>query len=89
MKNYAMVGKSWGTLVGTGYVYNEDGSILVEDGIPVYEAEKRSVMLRRSGWLVSAMSSLIRIGASVSYWISVWVVTYILLHKHSVLRRVS
>ena len=84
-----MVGKSWGTLVGIGYVYNEDGSILVGDGIPVYEAGKRSVMLRRSGWLVSAMSSLIRIGASVSYWISVWVVTYILLHKHSVLRRVS
>ena len=40
VKNYAMVGKSWGTLVGTGYVYNEDGSILVEDGIPVYEAGK-------------------------------------------------
>ncbi|MDD6890971.1 MAG: SusC/RagA family TonB-linked outer membrane protein [Bacteroidales bacterium] len=34
--NYAMPGKSWGTLVGTGYVYNEDGSILVEDGMPVY-----------------------------------------------------
>lgn len=31
-----MPGKSWGTLVGTGYVYNEDGSILVEDGMPVY-----------------------------------------------------
>lgn len=40
VKNYAMVGKSWGTLVGTGYIYNEDGSILVEDGIPVYEAGK-------------------------------------------------
>ena len=51
VKNYAMVGKSWGTLVGTGYVYNED--------------------------------------ASVSYWISVWAVTCILLHKHSVLRQVS
>jgi len=38
--NYAMPGKSWGTLVGTGLVYNEDGSILVEDGIPVYEANK-------------------------------------------------
>lgn len=34
--NYAMPGKSWGTLVGTGYVYNDDGSILVEDGMPVY-----------------------------------------------------
>lgn len=33
-----MVGKSWGTLVGTGYVYNEDGSILVENGMPVYKA---------------------------------------------------
>lgn len=38
VKNYAMVGKSWGTLVGNGYVYNEDGSILVEDGQPVYKA---------------------------------------------------
>ena len=88
VKNYAMVGKSWGTLVGTGYVYNEDGSILVEDGIPVYEAGKEIGDVTPK-WLVSAMSSLIRIGASVSYWISVWVVTYILLHKHSVLRRVS
>lgn len=39
-KNYAMVGKSWGTLVGTGYVYNEDGSILVENGMPKYETGK-------------------------------------------------
>lgn len=38
--NYAMVGKSWGTLVGTGYVYNEDGSILVENGMPKYETGK-------------------------------------------------
>ena len=38
--NYAMPGKTWGTLVGTGYVYNEDGSILVEDGMPVYENNK-------------------------------------------------
>ena len=38
--NYAIPGKSWGTLVGTGYVYNEDGSILVENGVPVYEADK-------------------------------------------------
>ena len=36
--NYAMPGKSWGTLVGRGFVYNEDGSVLVEDGMPVYEA---------------------------------------------------
>lgn len=40
VKNYAKVGKSWGTLVGTGYVYNEDGSIQVKDGVPVYEAGK-------------------------------------------------
>lgn len=39
-KSYAMVGKSWGTLVGTGYVYNEDGSILVENGMPKYETGK-------------------------------------------------
>lgn len=38
--NYAMPGKSWGTLVGTGFVYNEDGSILVEDGMPVYESSR-------------------------------------------------
>ncbi|EJW91000.1 TonB-dependent receptor plug [gut metagenome] len=35
--NYAMPGKSWGTLVGTGYVYNEDGSIRVKDGMPEYK----------------------------------------------------
>lgn len=38
--NYAKVGKSWGTLVGNGFVYNEDGSIRVENGVPVYEAGK-------------------------------------------------
>ncbi|MDD2952189.1 MAG: TonB-dependent receptor [Parabacteroides sp.] len=38
--NYAMPGKSWGTLVGTGYTYNEDGSILVQDGMPVAESNK-------------------------------------------------
>ncbi len=38
--NYAKPGKSWGTLVGTGYVYNEDGSILVEDGMPVYASNQ-------------------------------------------------
>jgi TonB-linked SusC/RagA family outer membrane protein len=38
--NYAKVGQSWGTLVGTGYIYNEDGSILVENGVPVYEEGK-------------------------------------------------
>ena len=36
--NYAIPGKSWGTLVGTGYVYNEDGSIQVKNGVPVYQA---------------------------------------------------
>ena len=40
VQNYAMPGKSWGTLVGTGFVYNEDGSVLVEDGMPVYESAK-------------------------------------------------
>ena len=39
-KSYAMPGKSWGTLVGTGYVRNEDGSILVENGMPKYETGK-------------------------------------------------
>lgn len=38
--NYAIPGRSWGTLKGTGYVYNEDGSILVENGMPVYENNK-------------------------------------------------
>ncbi|MDR1557049.1 MAG: SusC/RagA family TonB-linked outer membrane protein [Tannerellaceae bacterium] len=38
--NLAIPGKSWGTLTGTGFVYNEDGSILVEDGFPVYETSK-------------------------------------------------
>ncbi|MCC8198053.1 MAG: TonB-dependent receptor [Tannerellaceae bacterium] len=38
--NYAKPGKSWGTLVGTGFVYNEDGSILTEDGMPVYESNR-------------------------------------------------
>lgn len=38
--NLAIPGKSWGTLVGTGFVYNDDGSILVEDGYPVYEPEQ-------------------------------------------------
>ncbi len=40
VRSYAMPGKSWGTLVGTGYVYNEDGSIQVRDGMPVYESGK-------------------------------------------------
>lgn len=39
-KNLAIPGKSWGTLVGTGYVYNEDGSILVKNGVPVYKADQ-------------------------------------------------
>jgi len=38
-RNYAVPGKSWGTLRGTGFVYNKDGSILVEDGFPVYEED--------------------------------------------------
>lgn len=38
--NLAIPGESWGTLVGTGYVYNEDGSILVENGVPVYKADQ-------------------------------------------------
>jgi hypothetical protein len=32
-----MVGRSWGTLVGNGYVYNEDGSIQTSNGMPVYK----------------------------------------------------
>ncbi len=38
--NYAKPGKSWGTLVGTGFVYDEDGAILVRDGMPMYEENK-------------------------------------------------
>jgi TonB-linked SusC/RagA family outer membrane protein len=36
----AIPGKTWGTLVGTGLVYNDDGSIRVEDGFPVYDTAK-------------------------------------------------
>jgi outer membrane receptor protein involved in Fe transport len=36
--NLAKPGKSWGTLTGTGYVYNDDGSIQVSNGFPVYAA---------------------------------------------------
>lgn len=39
--SYAIPGESWGTLVGTGYVYNDDGSIRVENGMPVYEDAKK------------------------------------------------
>ena len=35
-RNYAIPGKTWGTLRGTGFVYNDDGSIMVEDGFIVY-----------------------------------------------------
>lgn len=36
--NYAMVGKPWGTLVGTGMVRDENGAIVVdEDGLPLSE----------------------------------------------------
>lgn len=39
--NYAMVGKSWGTLVGTGLVYDGNGAIVVgEDGLPLCEDNK-------------------------------------------------
>jgi TonB-linked SusC/RagA family outer membrane protein len=38
--NQARPGMSWGTLVGTGLVYNDDGSILVRNGFPVYEPSK-------------------------------------------------
>jgi len=34
--NLAIPGKSWGTLRGTGFVYNDDGSIQVKNGFPVY-----------------------------------------------------
>lgn len=37
--NYAKPGKTWGTLVGTGFIRNEDGSILVEDGMPQYKSD--------------------------------------------------
>jgi len=37
VKNLAIPGESWGTLVGKGYVYNKDGSILTEDGMPAYQ----------------------------------------------------
>ena len=39
-RNYAVPGKSWGTLRGTGMVYNDDGSIQVEDGFIVYDSNK-------------------------------------------------
>ena len=34
--NLAIPGKSWGTLRGNGFVYNDDGSIQVRNGFPVY-----------------------------------------------------
>ncbi len=40
VRNYAMPGNSWGTLVGTGYVLNDDGSIQVRDGMPVSQTAK-------------------------------------------------
>jgi TonB-linked SusC/RagA family outer membrane protein len=36
--NLAIPGKSWGTLRGTGYTYNDDGSIQVKNGFPVSKA---------------------------------------------------
>ena len=40
--NYAMVGESWGTLVGTGFVRDENGNIIVKaNGAPKYEANKK------------------------------------------------
>lgn len=35
--NYAIPGESWGTLKGTGFKYNEDGSVLTKNGMPVYD----------------------------------------------------
>jgi len=37
---YAMKGETWGSIVGTGYVYNDDGSILVENGMPVSQSSQ-------------------------------------------------
>ena len=40
--NYAMVGESWGTLVGTGFVYDEKGQAIVgEDGLPFFESNQK------------------------------------------------
>jgi TonB-linked SusC/RagA family outer membrane protein len=38
VSNLAVPGKSWGTLRGAGYTYNDDGSILVRNGLPVGNA---------------------------------------------------
>ncbi|MDH6356812.1 SusC/RagA family TonB-linked outer membrane protein [Parabacteroides sp. PF5-9] len=37
---YAMKGETWGSIVGTGYTYNDDGSILVKDGMPVAKSSQ-------------------------------------------------
>ncbi len=38
---YAIVGKSWGTLMGTGFIYNERGEAIVdENGFPLFESGK-------------------------------------------------
>lgn len=36
-RNYAIPGKTWGTLRGTGFVYNDDGSVMTEDGFIVFD----------------------------------------------------
>jgi outer membrane receptor protein involved in Fe transport len=38
--NLAIPGKSWGTLRGYGYVYNDNGDIIVKDGIPLRKASQ-------------------------------------------------
>jgi len=40
--NYAIVGRSWGTLVGTGLVYDDAGNIIVgDDGLPLSKASQK------------------------------------------------
>lgn len=38
--NLAVPGMTWGTLRGTGFVYNEDGSILTKNGMPQYASSQ-------------------------------------------------
>ncbi len=35
--NYALVGESWGTLVGTGLVRDDKGNVIVKYGVPQYQ----------------------------------------------------
>jgi len=40
--NYAMPGETWGTLVGTGLVYNDKGQAVVdEDGYPMFKSNQK------------------------------------------------